>query len=97
MTIFWEYSTIVLNLGGAGMNNTKRENFERLAEKRMTEAIKKIRLVANLSNKNNYDYTDSHVKEIVSTLENEILVLKKKFASENEDKEVNFKFKTRKE
>jgi len=79
------------------MGNMKRENFERLAEKRMTEAIKKIRLVGNLSNKNNYDYTDSHVKEIIATLENEILVLKKKFESENGDKDVNFKFKSRKE
>jgi len=79
------------------MGNMKRENFERLAEKRMTEAIKKIRLVGNLSNRNNYDYTDSHVKEIIATLENEILVLKKKFESENGDKDVSFKFKSRKE
>ncbi len=78
------------------MDNKKLENFERLAEKRMTEAIKKIRLVGNLSNKNNYEYTDMHVKEIISTLENEILVLKRKFESDNDSKEVNFKFKNRK-
>lgn len=79
------------------MENKKLENFERLAERRMTEAIKKIRLIGNLSNKNNYDYTETHVKEIISTLENEILILKRKFESDNESKEVNFKFRNRKE
>lgn len=79
------------------MENKKRVNFERLAEKRMTEAIRKIRLVGNLSNRNNYDYTEAHVKEIISALENEIIVLKKKFDSDNESKEINFKFKNRKE
>lgn len=47
----------------------KIEKFEVLAEKRMTEIIKKIRLLGNLSNKSNYNYTDKHVKEIMKTLE----------------------------
>jgi len=74
------------------MNQNKRDNFERLAEKRMTEAIKKIRLIGNLSNKNNYDYTDEHVKEMISALENEIVLLKNKFKLEEEDKNTSFTF-----
>lgn len=73
------------------MKQNKRENFERLAEKRMTEAIKKIRLIGNLSNRNNYDYTDAHVKEMISTLENEIVLLKNKF-KQDEERETTFTF-----
>lgn len=73
----------------------KLEKFEELGEKRMNEAIKKIRLIGNLANRNNYDYTDEHVKEIISTLENELSSLKNKF-KKSEDNEVSFKFKKKK-
>lgn len=74
------------------MGENKQEKFERLAEKRMTEAIKKIRLIGNLSNKNNYEYTNEHIKEMISTLENEIQILKNKFKQEEMEQEVSFKF-----
>ena len=57
----------------------------------MNEAIKKIRLIGNLSNRNNYDYTDEHVKTMISTLESEIQLLKNRFKKE-EDSEINFSF-----
>lgn len=69
----------------------KREKFEELGEKRMNEAIKKIRLIGNLANRNNYDYTDKHVKDIISTLEAEIQILKSKF-KKDPDPEISFKF-----
>ena len=71
----------------------KRDKFERLAEKRVTEAIKKIRLVGNLSNKNNYDYTEAHAKQIIDTLDNEIKILKNKFKDEQESTDTTFSFK----
>jgi hypothetical protein len=71
--------------------NVKLQKFEELGEKRMNEAIKKIRLIGNLANRNNYDYTDEHVKAIVSTLESEIQLLKTKFRKE-ENTEIGFKF-----
>lgn len=70
----------------------KMEKFERLAEKRMTEAIKKIRLVSNLANRNNYNYTDEHVKKIVKTLEEELTMLKNKFKQETDEKNIKFRF-----
>ena len=73
--------------------NEKLERFEKLAERRVTEAIKKIRLISNLSNKNNYDYTEKHVKQIIDTLENEIKHLKNRFREENTNDEVKFSFK----
>lgn len=71
---------------------TKRERFERLAEKRTNEAVKKISLLGNLSNKNNYDYTDEHVKQIIDVLEAEIKSVKNRFNLANETQK-KFKFK----
>ena len=69
----------------------KREKFVELAEKRMTRALKDMRLVGNLSNRNNYSYTDSDVQKIVSTLEQEVKNLKSKFSSDDEKKQTLFK------
>ncbi|MEH7026148.1 hypothetical protein [Bacillus wiedmannii] len=75
--------------------NIKLQKFEELGEKRMNEAIKKIRLISNLANRNNYDYTDEHVKAIISTLESEIQLLKTKFRKE-ENTKIEFKFRSKK-
>jgi hypothetical protein len=69
----------------------KMHKFERLAEKRMNEAIKKLRLIGNLSNKNNYEYTDKHVKKVLEALESEVRLLKMKFKGEESDS-IIFKF-----
>lgn len=60
----------------------KREKFVELAEKRVTRAIKDLRLIGNLSNKNNYAYTDSDIQKIVYALEQEVKNLKLKFNSD---------------
>lgn len=61
----------------------KREKFVLLAEKRVTRAIKDLRLIGNLSNKNNYSYTDSDIQKIVTTLDQEVKNLRGKFSSSN--------------
>lgn len=73
-------------------NETKLEKFERIAEKRTIEALKRIRLIRNLANKNNYDYTDQHVNKIISELRKEVDMLEKEFKSKSESGEINFKF-----
>lgn len=70
----------------------KSDNFKRLAEKRVTECVKKLRLIGNLANKNNYEYTDEQVKKIINTLENEIKLLKNKFKEESESSNYVFSF-----
>ena len=72
--------------------NQKIEKFERLAEKRVTSAIKTLRLIGNLSNKRNYSYTDDHVKEIVDALEMEIRKLKTRFKEDANQEPSSFKF-----
>jgi len=73
----------------------KTEKFERLAEKRITEVVKKLRLVGNLANKNNYNYTDEHVKQIIETIDNEVKLLKNRFREENTNDEFTFSFKNK--
>lgn len=69
----------------------KKDKFERLAERRTNEAIKKIRLLGNLSNKSTYEYEKDHVLAIITSLEKEIKQLKARFENENKGKEFSFK------
>lgn len=75
------------------VDNKKMGKFEELAEKRVSETIKKLQLIGNLANKNNYDYTEKHVKQIIETLEAEIKALKNKFTEESKTRKTEFKFK----
>ncbi len=61
----------------------KLEKFERLAERRVNEAMKKIRLIGNLANRNNYEYTEKHAKKIIDALEAELRTLKSRFKDED--------------
>ena len=50
----------------------KQEKFKELAVPRVTAAIKKIRLIANLGNKNSYLCTPQQIEKIETILTNEI-------------------------
>jgi len=52
-------------------------------------------LVGNLANKNNYNYTDEHVKQIIETIDNEVKLLKNRFREENTNDEFTFSFKNK--
>lgn len=73
------------------MSTNKRDKFVRLAESRVLKTIKDIRLIGNLSNKNNYAYTDKDVSKIISALEQEIKSMKVKFSSGEDKDEPTFK------
>lgn len=60
---------------------SRREKFVELAEKRVSRAIKDIRLIGNLSNKGNYIYTEADIKKIHRALAEELKVLKSRFES----------------
>lgn len=72
----------------------RTSKFEELAEKRVNEALKRIRLVGKLSNKSNYSYTEEHTKQIIRALEEEVKALKGKFADVSEESR-EFKFAMR--
>lgn len=57
----------------------KREAFKRLAERRTTAVLERVRLLGNLSNGYAYEYSDDDVKKIFSTIEQELRSTKAKF------------------
>lgn len=72
---------------------SKQQRFERLAEKRVTEALRRLRLVGNLSNRANYEYSDDHVRQITDALEAELKQLKSRFRQEGATAGNSFSFK----
>jgi hypothetical protein len=61
------------NVAGKGK---KREKFVELAEKRTRNAIRAIRIISKLGNRNAYEYSETDVKKIASALTREIDALK---------------------
>lgn len=59
----------------------KRERFVALAEKRVPRAIHELRLIGNLANTHNYTYTHDDAQRILGTLEQELKLLKGRFAA----------------
>jgi hypothetical protein len=57
----------------------RRRKFVILAERRVANAIKQIRLIGNLSNKGNYSYTPKDAEKIVSALNREVRSMKARF------------------
>ena len=57
----------------------KRGRFVELAQARVTKAAQTIRLIGNLSNPNNYEYTEDDVRKILTALDSEMKLLKGKF------------------
>lgn len=68
-----------------------REKFVELAEKRVSKALKDIKLIGNLSNKSNYDYEDQDVKKIYSTLKKALEEMKSRFDSKGSSDDEIFK------
>ncbi|MDO8874890.1 MAG: hypothetical protein Q8M24_01975 [Pseudolabrys sp.] len=69
---------------------TKREKFVKLAEARTKTAIKAIRTVAKLGNKNAYDYSAEDVKRIASALNREVDALKARMSHSGGKESVEF-------
>lgn len=73
------------------MRENDRAKFIELAEKRVTKAIKDIRLIGNLSNKGNYSYTDEDVRKIIRALDGEVKRLKQRFETQGSSEDILFK------
>jgi hypothetical protein len=61
------------------LQSNKRRKFIELAEKRVTNALKQLSLIENLSRKSSYEYKTADVKKIFDTLEAKIHSAKNKF------------------
>jgi hypothetical protein len=69
----------------------RRQAFIKLAEARMSKALKLIRLIGNLSNRSNYEYTEEDVQKIVRALESEVKDLRGRFAMTDSKAQPEFK------
>lgn len=58
----------------------RRERFVALAEARTDKALTAIRLLGNLSNKSNYEYTDRDVEQILKAIKAEVKALESRFS-----------------
>lgn len=56
-----------------------RERFVSLANKRVESAIQQLRLVGNLANRKNYEFTDAEGKKIVRALQTALDDVKERF------------------
>lgn len=73
------------------IESKNRVKFVELAEKRVSRAIKDIRLVGNLSNRSNYSYTQEEARKIVKALRDEVDALKVRFDAKGGDVKAVFK------
>jgi len=71
----------------------RRERFVSLAESRTDKALNAIRLLGNLSNRSNYEYSDDDVTQIVKALDAEIKALRTRFADANHGRQNTFRLK----
>ena len=60
-------------------HSVRRDRFTRLAVSRVERASEALRLIGNLSNKSNYEYTDQEVKKIFAALQSELNAAKSRF------------------
>lgn len=72
------------------MEDTDREKFVRLANKRVNSAIKAIELIGNLSNRSNYDYNKEDVEKIFLVLNKELKACKERFINAAGKRDVKF-------
>jgi ribosomal protein L7/L12 len=69
----------------------KRQKFVELAESRTVNAIKAIRIIGKLGNKNAYQFDDTDVQKIVRALNREVEALKSRMSSTGGKESVDFK------
>lgn len=62
------------------MNESRSDRFKRLATQRTNAVLDKLRLLGNLSNKSNYEYTEEDLRRVFSAIETQIRMVKARFS-----------------
>jgi hypothetical protein len=68
----------------------KRAKFVELAQNRTKNALKAIRVIGKLGNKNAYEFTDADVNKIAKALNREIEMMKARMSSTGTKESVDF-------
>ncbi len=62
------------------MLETRNNKFKRLAVYRTNAVLEKLRLLGNLSNKSNYDYSDEDINKIFNAIDLQLKSIKSRFS-----------------
>jgi len=71
-----------------------RKKFVVLAEKRVSRALKDIRLIGNLSNRSNYKYTEEDARKICKALRDAVDEVRARFERKGDEKAAMFKLES---
>lgn len=63
----------------SGSRESRDQKFNRVAERRVNTLLDKIRLLGQLSDRRNYDYTDAQVAKIFKAVDDELKAARSKF------------------
>jgi hypothetical protein len=64
----------------------RKQKFVMLAEKRVNRLLNDIKLVSNLANRSNYDYSQEQANKIIKAIEAEVKFLKLAFSRNKKTK-----------
>ena len=67
-------------------DKTRQERFNALSVQRMTQALKFIRLIGNLSNKQSYEYTPEQWKRMIAELKKRVAETENRFKEAKDQK-----------
>jgi hypothetical protein len=62
------------------MDETRNARFKRLATYRTNAVLEKLRILGNLSNKVNYDYSEEEISKIFLAIDSQLRTIKAKFS-----------------
>ena len=79
-----------LNVKTTDSKVDKRDKFVELAQNRTKNAIKAIRVIAKLGNKNAYEFTEADVTKIAKALTREVELMKSRMLSTSGKEAVDF-------
>ena len=65
--------------------DNKSERFERLASRRTGDILKRLKLLGNLSNRNNYMYSEAQVRQMFSAIDKEVRLARGRFSAQSKD------------
>ncbi|OGY18741.1 MAG: hypothetical protein A2900_02170 [Candidatus Chisholmbacteria bacterium RIFCSPLOWO2_01_FULL_50_28] len=61
------------------MTETRQDRFKRLAVQRTNIVLEKLRILGNLSNRANYDYSDEEINKIFYAIDSQLKMTKARF------------------
>ena len=71
---------------------TKRERFEEIASRRVQKVIDGLESLSKCSNKNNYEFTDSDIKKMMSVIRKKLKYVEDSFGNKLNNSKNEFKF-----